>query len=713
MDINLQIAREIGKKQEIIDRTIALLDEGNTVPFIARYRKEMTGSMDESEIRTLSERLQSLRNLKEKKEDVIRKITEQDKMTDELHHLIMAAETLTEVEDYYLPYRPKKTTLATKAREKGLEPLAQLLLQKGDTEEGVLAEPFISEEKGVLTIEEALKGAMDIITEKIAERADYRKNVRSMVYRSGKIESSSDTTEKTPYEMYYAYEEKLDKVPPHRILAMNRGEKEKILTVKITTNDDYIITYLTQKNLNEFPEGHRDRMEKAVKDAYKKSIFPAVSREIRNELTEKAEIQAIGVFSKNLHHLLMQPPVKGAVILGMDPAYRTGCKMAVVDDTGKLLAYDKIFCAPPKMDITGATKIMDKLIEAHGITIITIGNGTASRETEQFVSDYLKNSGKDISYVIVNEAGASVYSASDVAREEYPDLDLTFRGAISIAKRLQDPLAELVKIEPKAIGVGQYQHDVAQKSLETKLTDTVEHCVNAVGVDLNTASPSLLSYVAGINKTIAKNIVAYRDQNHKFKNREQLKKVPRLGDAAFLQCAGFLRIMDGDNPLDQTAVHPESYDVAVKLLEAVDVPLNTLKTKEKIVDIRHKLKGKNLKNIAQELNVGDITLNDILDELSKPALDPRSKMPEPIFRKEVVKLEDLQPGMELMGSVINVLDFGCFVDIGVKQSGLVHLSQMSNRFIKHPMDVVHVGDIVKVKVLSIDVQKGRIQLTMK
>ena len=715
MDINQKIAEELGVKKWQTDAAIHLIDEGNTIPFIARYRKEATGTLDDEQLRKLYERLTYLRNLEEKKSQVLASIKEQGKLTDELESQILSAETLVVVEDLYRPYRPKRRTRATIAREKGLEPLADLIVLKKVKQPVLeLAAQYIDAEKGVETAKEAVDGARDIIAEKISDEADYRIWIRKITFQKGKVISAAkDEKAESVYEMYYDFEEPAGRIAGHRILALNRGEKEKFLTVKIEAPEEDIIRYLEKKMICGDNEYTAPILREAVADAYKRLIAPAIEREIRNDLTEKAEDGAIAVFGKNLEQLLMQPPIVGRTVLGWDPAFRTGCKLAVVDPTGKVIGTTVIYPTAPTtpQKIKASKDLLKKIIEKYNITLISVGNGTASRESEQFIVELLKEIPQKVQYVIVNEAGASVYSASKLATEEFPKFDVGQRSAASIARRLQDPLAELVKIEPKSIGVGQYQHDMNQKKLSEALSGVVEDCVNKVGVDLNTASAPLLSYISGISPAIAKNIVSYREENGRFENRKELLRVAKLGPKAYEQCAGFMRIQSGNNPLDGTSVHPESYDAAEKLLK---------KQGYKPDDIRDgKLLGlsltvKDYKELAKELGIGEITLKDIVKELEKPARDPRDEMPKPILRTDVLEMKDLTEGMILKGTVRNVIDFGAFVDIGVHQDGLVHISEITDkRFIKHPLEAVSVGDIVDVKVLSVDLKKKRIQLTMK
>ena len=712
MDINKQLATELHIKNSQAEAAVRLIDEGNTIPFIARYRKEVTGALNDEVLRDLNERLQYLRNLEEKKAQVIHAIDEQGKLTKELEQKIMAAVTLVAVDDLYRPYRPKKRTRALMAKEKGLEPLANiLLLQKTRQSMEKEAEAYIDVEQGVETVADALAGAKDIIAEMVADRSDYRKSIREWTMKEGFLTvKARDEKAESVYEMYYDFREPLSKMTGYRVLAINRGEKEKYLNVKVEAPEPQIIHALNKTMIhgdNSFTEG---LLKEAIEDGYRRLIAPAIERDIRNELTEQAQAGAITVFGKNLKQLLMQPPIKGQTVLGWDPAFRTGCKLAVVDPTGKVLDTVVVYPTAPQFKVEEAKKKVHSLIRKYHITLISLGNGTASRESEQVITELLKEIPEKVSYVIVNEAGASVYSASKLATEEFPEFDVGQRSAASIARRLQDPLAELVKIEPKAIGVGQYQHDMNQKKLEETLHGVVEDCVNKVGVDLNTASVSLLSYISGISKTVAKNIVAYREANGTFHSREELKKVSKLGPKAFLQCAGFLRISGGDNPLDNTGVHPESYDAAGKLLRQMGYEQEQIAAGG-LTDLRKKIK--NIDHLAEELNVGALTLRDIVDELEKPGRDPRNDMPKPILRTDVLEMKDLKEGMILKGTVRNVIDFGAFVDIGVHQDGLVHISQMTDRFIKHPMEVVSVGDVVDVKVLGVDLSKKRIQLSMK
>ncbi len=715
MDIIAKLAKELGIRKQQAEAAVTLIDEGNTIPFISRYRKEATGALNDEVLRNLYERLVYLRNLEEKKGQVLSSIEEQGKLTEELRQQVLSAETLVAVEDLYRPYRPKRRTRATIAKEKGLEPLANIIsLQMTKESLETEAEPFLDKEKGVETPADAIAGAMDILAENISDEADYRKYIRDITMRTGKIISAAKNPEtESVYEMYYDFEEGLAKLAGHRILALNRGESEKILTVKVEAPIDKILQYLEKKVIVKDNPNTTPTLQAVVEDSYKRLIAPAIEREIRNELTERAEDGAIRVFGKNLEQLLMQPPIAGKVVLGWDPAFRTGCKLAVVDSTGKVLDTTVIYPTAPQNKVEESKKTLKKLIQSYGISLISVGNGTASRESEMIIVDLLKELPKEfpnVQYVIVNEAGASVYSASKLATEEFPNFDVGQRSAASIARRLQDPLAELVKIDPKSIGVGQYQHDMNQKKLSDALGGVVEDCVNKVGVDLNTASASLLEYISGITKTIAKNIVAYREANGRFLTRAQLLKVAKLGPKAYEQCAGFMRISDGKNPLDGTSVHPESYGAPLKLLEKLGYAPEEIR-EGKLAGISRKIPD--YKKLAKELDVGELTLQDIVKELEKPARDPRDDMPKPILRNDVLEMKDLVPGMVLKGTVRNVIDFGAFVDIGVHQDGLVHISQMTERYIKHPLEAVSVGDIVEVKVMSVDLQKKRIQLTMK
>ena len=710
------IADELGVKYKQVESTVKLIDEGNTIPFIARYRKEVTGGLSDEQLRDLGERLAYLRNLEERKEEVRNSIEEQGKLTDEIVIALQNAKILAEVEDIYRPYKQKKRTRATIAKEKGLEPLAEVIIEQKETKNiNEIAKDFVDSEKGVESTDDAISGAMDIIAENISDNANYRKEIKKLCYRDGLIVTKGDPEVKSSYEMYYDFSEKVSKIPSHRILAINRGEKENFLKVKIEKPEDLIIGFMEKDIIKLNPNNQFvDILKNTIQDSFKRLIEPSIEREIRSDLTEKADEKAIKVFGQNAKQLLLGAPLKGLTVMGFDPAYRTGCKIAVIDETGKLLATTTVYPTEPQNDVIGAKKELTNLINKFNINMIAIGNGTASRESETFVAGLISELGKsDLYYAIVSEAGASVYSASKLATEEYPDINVSLRGAISIARRLQDPLAELVKIDPKAIGVGQYQHDVNQKKLTESLTGVVEDAVNKVGVDVNTATPSLLSYVSGINKTIANNIVKYRDENGKLKERKELLKVPKLGKVAFEQCAGFIRIFDGKNPLEVTAVHPESYDVAEKLLQKVGYEKSDLADKEKLNQIKAHLSALNVDNVAKELDVGVLTLKDIIDELSKPGRDPRDEMPKPVLRSDVLKFEDLKEGMILTGTVRNVIDFGAFVDIGVKHDGLVHISELSEKFVKNPSDVVAVGDIVKVKVIKIDSERQKVGLSMK
>jgi uncharacterized protein len=706
------IAGELSIAVKQVKNTINLLEEGNTVPFIARYRKEQTGALDEVQIRDIMERWQYIQNLNQRKEEVVRLIEEQGKLTDELKAKIEKAVKLQEVEDLYRPYKQKRRTKATVAKEKGLEPLAEWLLTFSLNEKPeIKAKEFLSEEKEVNTVGEAISGAKDIIAEWVSDEADSRKWIRTETAKKGTIESSvknNENDEKGVYEMYYEYEEPIYKIVPHRTLALNRGEKEDVLKINIKPNTDFILNYLFKKWVQDGRALAAPIVKEAIEDGYKRLIQPSIEREIRNELTEKAEEQAIMIFSENLRKLLLQPPLKGKVVLGVDPAYRTGCKLAVVDDTGKVLNIDVIYPHPPVSKTKQAREKVIHILGAYKVEMVAIGNGTASRETEQFIADILKEMKDEIFYLIVNEAGASVYSASDLAREEFPDLQVEERSAISIARRLQDPLAELVKIDPKSVGVGQYQHDVSQKRLSESLDFVVETAVNQVGVNVNTASSSLLQHVAGLSKTVANNIVKKREEEGKFADRKQLKKIPRLGAKTYEQAIGFLRVVDGKEPLDRTGIHPETYAEVNKLLANLGFKSSDLGTKS----LRDALQGLDISQTAQELEIGELTLKDIIDALMRPERDPRDELPKPLLKKEVLKLEDLQEGMELQGTVRNVVDFGAFVDIGVKQDGLVHISKLSRQFVKHPLDVISVGDVVTVWVDSVDKQKGRVALTM-
>ena len=719
------IAQELNIREGQVQKTVALIDEGNTIPFIARYRKEVTGGLSDEVLRTLGERLTYLRNLEARKQEVKTSIENQGKLTEEIVKSLEEATTLAEVEDIYRPYKQKKKTRATVAKAKGLEPLANIILtQTEKTPIAEIAEQYINidslseedkknKDKVVATAEDAIQGALDIIAEIISDNPKYRKQIKRICYREGIISTkATKPEEKTAYQMYYDFNEKVNHLPSHRILAINRGEKEEYLKVKLEKPEDKILDFIARDMIKGNTQ-FTSMLQTTIDDSWKRLIEPSIDREIRSDLTEKAEEQAIKVFGKNAKPLLLAPPLKGMTVMGFDPAYRTGCKIAVIDETGKLLATTTVYPTEPQNDIEGAKKVLKEFINKYDVDIIAIGNGTASRESESFVSDMLKELDKKVYYAIVSEAGASVYSASKLATEEYPDINVSLRGAISIARRLQDPLAELVKIDPKAIGVGQYQHDVDQNKLTESLTGVVEDAVNEVGVDVNTATPSLLSYVAGINKTIANNIVKYRDENGKLKERKELLKVAKLGKAAFEQCAGFIRIPGGTNPLEITAVHPESYEIAENLLKQIGYDKKDLLNKDKLKEIKEKLATVKIPETASKLNVGEMTLKDIIEELSKPGRDTRDEMPKQILRADVLKFEDLKEGMVLTGTVRNVTDFGAFVDIGVKHDGLVHISQLSNSFVKNPSDVVSVGDIVKVKVIGIDEERQKVQLSMK
>ncbi|WMJ82457.1 Tex family protein [Clostridium sp. MB40-C1] len=715
-NINEKLVKEFNISIKQVNSVIELLDDGNTVPFIARYRKEKTGGLDDIILRNFAERLTYLRNLQDRKADVIRIIGEQDKLTDELKKAIEKCETLTEVEDIYRPYKPKKRTKAIIAEERGLKPLAEAIWE-GNFKENIeeFAQKFIDEEKGVNSIDDAINGAKDIIAEIISDEAEFRKWIREYVRKQGSIECSGASEESTPYEMYYKYSEPVRNIPSHRILAINRGEKEKILSVKVTCDMDKIIEFLNRACLkkNEVTDKY---IKEATEDSLKRLIYPSIEREIRSELTDKAEEGAIEVFKANLKALLMQSPIKGKVVLGYDPGFRTGCKIAVLDDTGKLLDTATVYATAPQNDVEGSIKRLKELVYKHNVEVVALGNGTASRESEevlaQLIDEVKKEKGKELFYVVVSEAGASVYSASELASKEYPDINVSIRGAISIGRRLQDPMAELVKIDPKSIGVGQYQHDVTAKRLDESLTGVVEDSVNSVGVDLNIATPSLLSYVSGINSSIAQNVVNYREENGKFKSRKELLKVKRLGPKAFEQCAGFLRVPESEEVLDNTSVHPESYKAAKKLLSKIGYTDEEVRL-GKINDIDAKVSTMGIENLASELEIGVPTLMDIIKEIKKPGRDPREELPKPIFKKGIVDINQLKPGMSLTGTVRNVADFGAFVDIGVHQDGLVHISQLSDSFVKHPLDVVKVGDIVEVRVLDIDEKRGRISLSMR
>jgi len=712
LDINQILKKEFNLRDEQINNTLKLIDEGNTIPFIARYRKEMTGEMSDVTLREFYEKLMYLRNLQSRKDDVVRLIDEQGKLTDEITQNIEKAKTLQEVEDIYAPYKQKKRTRATIAKEKGLENLALSILENNLDNIEIEAKNYLDEEKEVLSIEDALKGARDIIAELVSDDAKIRKYIRELALREGMIVSKSAIDEKSVYDMYYDYSEAVKSMAPHRVLAINRGEKESFLKVKLEINNDKVLNYIINEYVNDKNFKNKEEIVSSIEDSYKRLIFPSIEREIRNHLTEIAQERAISVFGKNVKSLLLQPPVKDKVVMGFDPAFRTGCKIAVVDKNGKLLDYTTVYPTDPQNDVEGAKKVLKGLIEKYDIDIISIGNGTASRESETFVSEMIKEIDSEVQYVIVSEAGASVYSASELANEEHPDINVSIRGAISIARRLQDPLAELVKIDPKSIGVGQYQHDLNKKRLEEVLDGVVEDSVNSVGVDLNTASYSLLEHVAGISKAIAKNIIAYREENGDFTSRAQLKKVKRLGPQAFTQCAGFMRILEGKNPLDNTGVHPESYDICKKMIEIIGYSLDDVKNKN-IGEIDEKIKEIGLRELSEKLEVGQVTLKDIIAEIKKPGRDPREEGIKPILRTDVLKIEDIQEGMTLKGTIRNVVDFGAFVDIGIKNDGLVHKSEMSNSFVKDPMSIVTVGDIVDVKVIGIDLNKKRVALSMK
>ncbi|MBO5349722.1 MAG: RNA-binding transcriptional accessory protein [Clostridia bacterium] len=718
MDILQIISEELNVKYTQIENAVKLIDEGNTIPFIARYRKEVTGGLSDEALRNLSERLNYLRNLTERKEEVRKSIEEQGKLTDEIIKSLQNAKILAEVEDIYRPYKQKKRTRATVAKEKGLEPLSEALLNQDNSvsiEE--VAKQFINPEKGVETIEDAIMGAKDIIAENISDNPNYRKEIKRYCYRDGVILTESNTKDESEanqtYQMYFDFNEKVNRIPSHRILAINRAEKEEAIKLKIQKPEENIIDFMERDIIKDKNSKYAEILEETVEDSFKRLIEPSVEREIRSDLTEKAEEKAIKVFGQNAKQLLLGAPLKGLTVMGFDPAYRTGCKIAVIDETGKLLATTTVYPTEPQNKIEESKKELKQLINKYNINMIAIGNGTASRESEKFVADMISEIDKEVYYTIVSEAGASVYSASKLATEEYPDINVSLRGAISIARRLQDPLAELVKIDPKAIGVGQYQHDVNQKKLAESLSAVVEDAVNEVGVDVNTATPSLLSYVSGINKTVANNIVKYRDENGKILERKELLKVPKLGKVAYQQCAGFIRILDGKNPLEITAVHPESYEKAELLLESIGHKKEDLKDTEKLKNIKLKLNCLNIKETAEKLDIGEMTLKDIIDELSKPGRDPRDEMPKPILRSDVLKFEDLKEGMILNGTVRNVIDFGAFVDIGVKHDGLVHISELSKNFVKNPADIVSIGDIVKVKVIKIDNDRQKVSLSMK
>lgn len=708
------LARELNIKESKVENTIKLIDEGNTIPFIARYRKEVTGNLDDEILRKLNDRLNYLRNLDERKQEVIRLIQEQGKLTKTLKESIENATILAEVEDLYRPYKQKKRTRAVIAKEKGLEPLAKLILSQtlkvGDKDE--IVKSYIDKEKGLENTDDCIKGALDIIAEEISDNARYRKKIRGMLFRFGKLSSVAvDDKESTVYDMYYNFNEELKKIPSHRILAINRGEKEGKLKVKIILDENNIYNYL-QREVVKGDSIFKEEIILCIQDSYKRLIKPSIEREVRSDLFEDASEKAIKVFGVNAKNLLMQPPIKNMNVMGFDPAFRTGCKIAIIDDTGKLLDYTTIYPTEPQNDVKGATVTLIDLINKYDVNIIALGNGTASRESEKFIADVIKKVKKEVYYAIVNEAGASVYSASELATKEYPDINVSIRGAISIARRLQDPLAELVKIDPKSIGVGQYQHDVNQKRLDESLTGVVEDVVNNVGVDINTATPSLLSYVSGVNKQVATNIVKYREENGKFSTRKEILKVPKLGKTAFVQCAGFLKIPESNNILDNTMVHPESYDKTEKLFESFGYKLNNITNRE-FEEVIEKLENINLSDISKKLDIGELTLQDIILELKKPGRDPRDEMPKVVVKSDVLSINDIQEGMILTGTVRNVVDFGAFVDIGIKNDGLIHISELSDKYVRNPMEEVSVGDIVKVKVIGIDVQKGKINLSMR
>lgn len=709
-----KLSIELNIEKNKIGNTIKLIDEGNTIPFIARYRKEVTGNLSDEVLRKLNDRLICLRNLESRKDEVIRLIDEQGKLTDELKNSIINASILTEVEDLYRPYKQKKRTRATIAKEKGLEPLAKLIISQtvkdGNKDEIVIK--YINKEKGLETVEECINGALDIIAEDISDNAKYRKRIRGITYRTGKLVTTAvNKDEPTVYDMYYNFSEEIKKIPSHRILAITRGEKEKVLKVKLDLDEESVLKYLERETLKG-DSIFKDDLILCIEDSYKRLIKPSIEREIRGELFEEASEKAIEVFGVNAKNLLMQPPIKNVVVMGFDPAYRTGCKIAIIDDTGKLLDYTTIYPTQPQNDIVGATKSMIELINKYNVNIIALGNGTASRESEKFIAEVIKKIDRKVYYAIVSEAGASVYSASELATKEYPDINVSIRGAISIARRLQDPLAELVKIDPKSIGVGQYQHDVNQKRLDESLTGVVENVVNNVGVDINTATPSLLSYVSGVNKQVATNIVKYREENGKFNSRKQFLKVPKLGKAAFVQCAGFLKVPESKNILDNTMVHPESYEKAEELISSLGFNIKNLTTKN-MGEVISKLDNVNIDNISKTLNIGSLTMQDIVTELKKPGRDPRDEMPKIVVKSDVLSIDDITEGMILTGTVRNVVDFGAFVDIGIKNDGLVHISEISDKYVRNPMEEVAVGDIVKVKVIGIDKAKGKVSLSMK
>ena len=709
-----ELSIELNIEKNKIGNTIKLIDEGNTIPFIARYRKEVTGNLSDEVLRKLNDRLIYLRNLEARKDEVIRLIDEQGKLTEELKNSILNASILTEVEDLYRPYKQKKRTRATIAKERGLEPLAKLIISQTvkDGNKDEIVTKYINKEKGLETIEECINGALDIIAEDISDNAKYRKKIRGITYRTGKLVTTAvNKDESTVYDMYYNFSEEIKKIPSHRILAITRGEKEKVLKVKLDLDEESVLKYLERETLKG-DSIFKDDLILCIEDSYKRLIKPSIEREIRGELFEEASEKAIEVFGVNAKNLLMQPPIKNVVVMGFDPAYRTGCKIAIIDDTGKLLDYTTIYPTQPQNDIVGATKSMIELINKYNVNIIALGNGTASRESEKFIAEVIKKIDKKVYYAIVSEAGASVYSASELATKEYPDINVSIRGAISIARRLQDPLAELVKIDPKSIGVGQYQHDVNQKRLDESLTGVVENVVNNVGVDINTATPSLLSYVSGVNKQVATNIVKYREENGKFNSRKEFLKVPKLGKAAFVQCAGFLKVPESKNILDNTMVHPESYEKAEELISSLGFNIKNLTTKN-MGEVISKLDNVNIDNISKTLNIGSLTMQDIVTELKKPGRDPRDEMPKIVVKSDVLSIDDITEGMILTGTVRNVVDFGAFVDVGIKNDGLVHISEISDKYVRNPMEEVAVGDIVKVKVIGIDKAKGKVSLSMK
>ena len=709
-----ELSIELNIEKNKIGNTIKLIDEGNTIPFIARYRKEVTGNLSDEVLRKLNDRLIYLRNLEARKDEVIRLIDEQGKLTEELKNSILNASILTEVEDLYRPYKQKKRTRATIAKERGLEPLAKLIISQTvkDGNKDEIVTKYINKEKGLETVEECINGALDIIAEDISDNAKYRKKIRGITYRTGKLVTAAvNKDESTVYDMYYNFSEEIKKIPSHRILAITRGEKEKVLKVKLDLDEESVLKYLERETLKG-DSIFKDDLILCIEDSYKRLIKPSIEREIRGELFEEASEKAIEVFGVNAKNLLMQPPIKNVVVMGFDPAYRTGCKIAIIDDTGKLLDYTTIYPTQPQNDIVGATKSMIELINKYNVNIIALGNGTASRESEKFIAEVIKKIDKKVYYAIVSEAGASVYSASELATKEYPDINVSIRGAISIARRLQDPLAELVKIDPKSIGVGQYQHDVNQKRLDESLTGVVENVVNNVGVDINTATPSLLSYVSGVNKQVATNIVKYREENGKFNSRKEFLKVPKLGKAAFVQCAGFLKVPESKNILDNTMVHPESYEKAEELISSLGFNIKNLTTKN-MGEVISKLDNVNIDNISKTLNIGSLTMQDIVTELKKPGRDPRDEMPKIVVKSDVLSIDDITEGMILTGTVRNVVDFGAFVDVGIKNDGLVHISEISDKYVRNPMEEVAVGDIVKVKVIGIDKAKGKVSLSMK